>query len=222
MKIKTVLIVTLLLFLCGCSAENEPSGQYMVTTIGADESKNIYLSVANVEKEENSTFTVVSTGESFEEAFQNAESQVSKKLSVKHCELIVVSNTMLGSDINELLEVLSLLTVSLQTRMAATDDVANLLSGQALSEGNELIGLIKHNAKTAGFGGHTALFEIKTAILTANGNFALPFLYAEKTAKVAGLLLYEDLNPARRLNFKESVEYSKQKNLYEGEENVGR
>lgn len=219
MKIKTLLLAAALLLLCGCSAENEPSGQYMVTTIAADENKRVYLAVADIDKDENKTFTVVGEGENFEEAFQNARSQVSKKLSVKHCELVVLSETMLGSDINELLGVLDSLKISLQARMAATDDASKLLNGEGLSSGTELIDIIKQNAKSAGFGEHTAIYEIKTAILTADGNFALPFLSGEKNEGIEGLLIYEDLNPVGRLKFKESIEYSKEKNLYEGEEN---
>lgn len=220
MKIKIFLMVIFCLLLCGCSPENEPDKQYMVTALGADENKKLYLQVVDFQEstaERPQTFTIVGEGEDLKGALLNAESRVSKKLSVKHCELIIIESDMLGSEIMELLELCDELDVSLQARLATTENLQKLLKNEGVSSGAELISLIKQNAKSSGFGGHTALYEIKTAILTAGGNFALPFLSDENVTAVEGLLIYKGTNPEKRLDFTESIEYSKEKKLYEGE-----
>ena len=221
MKIKTILLVAACLMLCGCSTQNEPDGQYMVTAIGADENKNVYLQAVGFRGNESDagpgTFTILGEGENFDEALLNAESKVSKKLSVKHCELIIIESEMLGSDIAEFLKLCDNLEITLQARLVTTGNVEKLLSNDGISSGTELISLIKQNAKSSGFGGHTAIYEIKTALLTANGDFALPFLSHGEIIEVEGLLTYKGMNPQKKLSFEESIEYSKKKNLYEGE-----
>lgn len=221
MKIKIVLLIMVCIALCGCSPQNEPDGQYMVTAVGADKNKNIYLQAAYFGKNEGEanpdTFTVVGAGNTFEEALSDAGTKVSKKLSVKHCELIILETEMLGSEIKEFLNLCQKIEISLQARLAVTENIQKLLKNEGISSGTELISLVKQNALSSGFGGHTALYEIKTAIMTADGDFALPLLSNGNILEVEGLLVYKGTNPVKQLSFAESIEYSKQRKLYKGE-----
>lgn len=224
MKLKIFAAVITFVFLCGCNGYSEPNTRYMVTTLGAEsigEQKILHIQAVDISQGEKNgspaTFTVAGKGESFEDALSDAQSYLSKKASMRHLELLVISNDMFGSDIKELVDFCDSMELSLQTRLATCEDIKSLFENEGISAGTQLVALIKSNARTAGFGGHTALYEIETAILTAEGNFALPILSADKTVSVEGLQVYTSLNPVDALGYEESVRYAKENNLYEGE-----
>ncbi len=223
MKLKIVITAMLLLFLGGC-AYAEPDSMYTVTAIGFDnqENKTVYLqAIDTVDGEKNgdpTTFLVKGEGKSFKTALEDIKSQLSKTPSFSHCQLILTTDCVEGEDFKAMLSLCREAGMSLRTAISCTEDINKILQNKKITSGTDILALIKQNSRYFGYGGHTAVFEIETAILAAGGDFALPRLtLSNENLKVEGLLRYEDTVPVEMLSEKESIAYAKDKNTFGGE-----
>ena len=219
-KIKFVFVLFSLLMLAGCNYFTEPEGQYMVTTLGFEETRGgftVYLQAVDLKKGEQNgnpdTFTVKGEGKTPQKALTDAKTTLGKTLSIKHCELIVLSDTVSREGIEKIFSLCDALEIPFKTRLCVCADIEKLLSYDGVSAGFELSSLIRQNANNSGFGGHTALYEIKTAVQVSDGDFALPVLKTEGEVKVAGLLVFEGGEGAEYLDFDQSINYAKKHGL---------
>ncbi len=225
MKIKVFITAVLLCFLCGC-AYTEPNAQYTVTALGFDvkgeESQAFLQAIDAAGGEQNGqpvTFTVTGSGDNAKEALDDIKTQLSKKPSFKHCQLVLVARGVSADSFKSVLELCRELDISLKTRIVHCGDIEKLLNNDKIASGADLAALVKQNSEHFGYGAHTALFEIYTALLTAEGEFALPVLrISSDKISVNGLLRYKNSVPKEYLTVKESIRYAKEHNVYEGEE----
>ena len=222
MKLSFILPV-LFLFLVGCNGMSEPNEQFMVSSIGfmrTGEKVSVFVQSVDVKGGEQNgnpeTFVVKGEGDSVENAVKNTRSKLSKELSLKHTELIFISDTLEKDDLAEILSLSEDFDVSLRAKIASCNDIEKLLKNDSASSGLGLISVIEQNAASAGFGGHTALFEIKTAFLLGK-EFAVTYFSSGQEIGIEGLYYYKNGIPTDILNFEESIRYSKEKNLYKGE-----
>lgn len=223
MRLKIFAVALIFILLCGC-AYAEPDSKYTVTALGFDQkdNKTVYLqAIDTVDGEKNgdpTTFLVKGEGEDFKTALEDIRSQLSKKPSFAHCQLILVTDRVEGESFENMLSLCRDAGISLRTGIAYTEDISAVLESKKIASGADISALIKQNSRYFGYGAHTAVFEIETAIMTAKGGFALPVLtFNKENLKVEGLLRYENTLPAERLSAEESIDYAKEKNTFEGE-----
>ena len=217
------ILPVLFLFLVGCNGMSDPNEQFMVSSIGfmrTGAKVSAFVQSVDVKGGEQNgipeTFVVKGEGDSIENAVKNTRSKLSKKLSLKHTDLILISDTLEKDDLEEILSMSEDFDVSLRAKIASCNDIEKLLKNDSASSGLGLISVIEQNAVSAGFGGHTALFEIKTAFLLGE-EFALTYFSSGEEIGIEGLYYYKNGIPTDILNFEESIRYSKEKNLYKGE-----
>ena len=224
MKKKVLISLLMMLLLCGC-AYTEPNAQYTVTALGfsdVGEGAAAFLQAIDASGGEQNgqpdTFTVTGRGKDISAALDDIKTQLSKKPSFKHCQLVLVSPTVGGDELSGVIDLCRELDISLKTRLALCNDIQATLDNDKISSGIDLAALIKQNSVSFGYGAHTALFEIATAMLTAEGEFALPVLESNQDKiSVEGLLRYSGSFPQKYLNIEESIRYAKENNVYEGE-----
>lgn len=224
MKIKAFITAVLLCFLCGC-AYTEPNAQYTVTALGFDiegaRCEAFLQAIDAAGGEQNGqpvTFTVTGAGDTVRDALDDIKTQLSKKPSFKHCQLVLVSRGIAEDTLNSVIQLCEELNISLRTRLASCEDIERMLKNDKISSGTDLAALIKQNSKSFGYGAHTAVFEIATALLAAEGDFALPVLESSgDKVSVEGLLRYSGGEPQEHLNIEDSIRYAKENNIYEGE-----
>lgn len=194
MKLKLILILLSLLLLCGCSY-TEPEAQFTVTAFGCDKeggNTQVYLKLTDTDTEPQ-IFTVLGEGNGFSEALDDIRSKLSKKASFSHCRLILVSSKINKTDLDDFLDLCMESGIPLSCPVSSSHNVEKVLSNKKYAKGEELASLIKTNAEHFGFGGHSALFEIKTALLVDAGKFALPLLEtADDDVKIEGLFYYSN------------------------------
>ncbi len=217
MKIRLILTVLCLLLLSGCAGQ-DPNEKYMVSALGfstvASDVK-ITLQVSSAESQDEKTL-IQGSGKTVSDAFDNAKASFSKTPSFGHCEAVVLSDDLDAQKVNDVINLLDTLGISLQSRIVCCDSASNLLKGNL--SGEEIVALIKQSDKNFGFGGNTALFEIKTALIAGGGDFALPYIsLSQGQPTVEGLLCYSSSDPFGRLDREESRRYAKNKGLSKGE-----
>ncbi len=193
---KTVVFLCLLL-LCGCSY-TEPDAVFTVSAVGfsAENGQMVaYVQFLDTLDEKSSgdtsAFTVKGRGDSEKEAIDDVRTKLSKKPSFSHCRIIAVSNRLNLSDLGAVLGLCSDLGVPLRAPVICCNKINQLFESKSLSSGQEIEGLIRQNAEYFGYGGHTALFEIQTALLVNEGKFGLPILNADSdSVSVDGLYYF--------------------------------
>lgn len=217
MKIKLGIAVLCLLTLCGCAGE-DPNEKYMVSAVGfsaVSDQVEVTLQIFSAESQEEKIL-LHGRGQTVAAALEKVKASLIKTPSFGHCEAVVISDNLDAKRVDEVLHLADTLGISMQSRIVCSNSVSNLL-GSNLS-GSEIVALIKQNDKNFGFGGNTALFEIKTALIAAGGDFALPYIrvYKEQPT-VDGLLYYSSSSPTELLDPEESRRYAKNKGLSKGE-----
>lgn len=225
MKIKAFIVAVILCLLCGC-AYTEPNAQYTVTALGftAKNGKTgAFLQAIDAAGGEQNgqpvTFVVSGWGYGAEQAIDDIKTQLSKKPSFKHCQLVLISDGIEKDGLSEVLTLCRGLDISLKTRLAYCKDIEGVLQNDKISSGTDIAALIKQNSEHFGYGAHTAIFEISTALLAADGNFALPVLQSfDKKLSVKGMLSYSGAAQKEYLSIEESIRYAKKQKTYEGEE----
>lgn len=217
MKIRFILTVLCLLMLNGCAGQ-DPNEKYMVSALGFSSASNdvkITLQVSSAESQDEKTL-LHGSGKTISDAFDNAKASFSKTPSFGHCEAVVLSDDLDAQKVNDVIDLLDALGISLQSRIVSCDSASNLLDGDLSGDG--IVALIKQSDENFGFGGNTAFFEIKTALIAGGGDFALPYIsLSQGQPAVDGLLRYSSLEPAEHLDREMSRRYAKNKGLSKGE-----
>ena len=190
MKLRFIIPILILLLLCGCSY-TEPEAVFTVTAIGCERVKNnakLYLQITENTQEKDEVVLVVGEGENFEEALSDIRRGLSKKPSFSHCRFIAVSKDVTEKQLSEVMNLCLKNGFPLHSTVACTKNLTKLLDKTKQQTGEEIASLIKENASYFGFGGHSALFEIKTALIVSADKFALPLLTVESDSiRVNGL-----------------------------------
>ncbi len=206
--------------LCGCSAA-EPDEKYLVSAVGVEqnaEEVTLYYKITDFGNEVNQNKILSSKGKSIVEAAEGISLRSALKPSLYHTEVVFVSPYADKEIFSELFSFLNDSKVSLKVRLAVTDGMAELFSEDNTFSGETLSGMLESVSKAYGFGGHTALFEIETAMDINGGDFALPwFGKGSEGFGVEGLALYKNALYTKRLGVKESVEYAKDEGISEEE-----
>lgn len=192
---KKTVIILCLLFLCGCSY-TEPDAVFTVSAVGfsVESGETVaYVQFINA-SEKNSlvspTFTVKGSGEDEKQAIDEVRAKLSKKPSFSHCRIIALSDRLDLSDVSSVLLGCSDLGVPLRAPVVCCNNINELFNNELLSSGQEIEGLIRQNAEYFGYGGHTALFEIQTALLVNEGKFGLPILKTDRDSVFVEGLYY--------------------------------
>lgn len=187
---KALFLVLCLLALSGCGY-TEPNAVYTVSAIGfsaVEENVEIYLQYVNVSAENSKLEVVSGRGDTAFSALNDIKTKLNKTPSFSHCSLIAINQNMPKNQIETVLDLCSKLNVSLSTPLVSASKIEDLFS---LSSGTEISALTRENAKYFGFGDHTALFEIQTALLVNEGRFSLPLISAKNNLpKVLGLCYF--------------------------------
>ena len=218
MKLKILLIIAILLSLCSC-AYTEPNAKFTVTAFGVSANEKTTKAYLQAIDPENSlegkvtTFEVTGQGKSVSLALRDIKTKLSKEASFQHCQLIILSSGVKENSFSDYLGLCKQIGVPLRTKIIYTDDIEKLLTNKKITDASNIVSLLKQGYEILGFGNHSALFEIQTAVLTNKGDFALPVLSAYKDEiQISGLMKYERLIPVKRLDYEESREYAKEIN----------
>ncbi|MBO5852482.1 MAG: hypothetical protein J6Q74_01570 [Clostridia bacterium] len=204
-QIKIFFLILAVLTLNAC-AYTEPNATFTVTSLAFGQG-DIFISVS----EQNKSMWIKGEGEDLNAAITDIKTKLSKEPSFEHCGLVVLCGSVKGDEIENVLNLCGDIGIPLRTRLVFTDDIEMLFDKDAVFVGEEAISLLKHCYKEFGFGGNTALYEIKTAILVNGGNFALPRIVAENNrVKLAGLCRFENKEPKEFLNLQQSKTYAKE------------
>lgn len=216
MKLKILLLLTILLSLCSC-AYTEPNAKFTVTAFGVSsegETVNAYLQAIDPENSSEgkvNTFEVSGKGSNVNLALRDIKTKLSKEASFEHCQLIIISNGIKEEKLTDCLKLCKEIGIPLRTKIIFTNNIEKFLTNGKIQDATDIIPLLKQGYELLGFGEHSALFEIQTAVLTNNGNFALPLIKVMKgEMQISGLMKYENLIPSRSLNYEESREYAKE------------
>ena len=217
MKFKIVAMLLAIFCLSGCAA-TEPDSRFTVTSLAFYQTKNNLKVCIQAADPEKGAFTVAGEGENFETALQDTVTQLTRSPSFSHCEVLVFSSDVQGKLLEDVFSLCNKKGVPLRASVLFSENPEKLLKGENGTDGYDLVSLAEQTVKNFGFGGHTALFEIKTALLVGGGNFALLNITAKNPAKVTGLKRYENGKPSELMNIEQSIRYAKDNNVYEGRE----
>lgn len=193
-KITAILLLLLTLSACGYS---EPNSAFTVRAVGIYENGVILKGDTEIKGE----------GKTPNAALSDIKTKLGKTLSFEHCGVIVFE-ALSGEQLSRSLSFLRENKVPLRTNIVYTEDISALFKNEKIGEISSLLSLCK---KEFSFGGNAALFEIETAILTNDGNFALPRVAPRgENIKIEGLLTFENTKPKEKLNIKQSTNYAKE------------
>lgn len=218
MKLKILLLFAILLTLCSC-AYTEPNAKFTVTAFGVSsegETVKAYLQAIDPENSSEgkvNTFEVSGQGSNVQLALRDIKTKLSKEASFQHCQLIIFSNGIQKKKLSSILNLCEEIGISLRTKIIFTNDIEKLLTNEKIQDAADIVPLLKQGYELLGFGEHSALFEIQTAVLTNSGDFALPLInVGQDEMQIAGLMKYENLVPDRILDYEQSREYAKEIN----------
>ena len=201
---RIILILTLILTLSAC-AYTEPDAMFTVTEIGfavSGEKTELILKINEQEKGR----LISGQGENAYEAFRAAATKLEKKASFEHLQLIAVSENLEGERLNDVLSFCEKRGAPLRTRLVYAENLQKILE-----ENGNLLSLLKQGEAEFGFGGNTTLFEIETAILVNDGDFALPYIkLSGEDIELCGLLRYKNNRLYKRLDINQSIKYKKE------------
>ncbi len=217
---KLIIVLSLILLLCGCRA-TEPNEKHLVSAIGVTKRgahTRIYCKITDIASAdrvaEQSVKTLSALGTDLLSAAENINLTAELEVSLSHCEIIVLPAYSNKDLIDEILQFCRKNELPLKVKLAVSEDVDELFSSHNTLSGEKLNGMLRVTSKNYGFGGHTALFEIETAIRISKGDFALPFFSKnDDTFIITGLGLYENGRFLRPIGIYESIEYVKNKKI---------
>ncbi len=218
MKFKFLLPLIILLTLCSC-AYTEPNAKFTVTAFGVSADRQTVSAYLQAIDPENSkegkvnTFEVSGQGSNVKLALRDIKTKLSKEASFEHCQLIIFSNGTQKNKLTDSLKLCEEIGIPLRTKIIFTTDIEKLLTNEKIYNAADIVPLLKQGYQLLGFGEHSALFEIQTAILTNKGDFALPLISVKKDEmQISGLMKYENLIPVDNLDYEQSREYAKEIN----------
>lgn len=209
MKIKLFLCIVMVFLLAGCNGYKEPEKQYIVTTLGFKTERKSF-SVC-IKTKSNDDLVQAGIGNDLNSAVESLLLKTEKPLSYGHCKLILVSPGIASDTFADVLEYCAASGVPLNADVAYCESIISVMRKNI-----NISALVDRSYESFGFGGHTALFEIRTAILTNSGNFALPHISATDDAEVYGMCRYENSMPKELLGIEESIRYAKKQGVFGG------
>ncbi len=219
---KLLIILFPLIILCGCTA-TEPNDKYLVSLMGVEGSsagvglyyKYTDLADASLPK------SVSGKGESLFEAAENINLFLDKMPALSHCEAVVLAEGIDKALFYETVYFCRKNELPLKLRLAAAKDIKPIFAEENTVSGVDVSGMLKLAYSTYGFGGHTALYEIETAI-NIGKDFALPYFEGGvENLKLGGLGLYKNCTFVKKIGINESGTYAKDNNI-SGEKNFDR
>lgn len=221
---RILLSLILLIGLCGCSSK-EPNEKYMVSAIGIEEREEgvcLYYKVTDLLSSDPSgktaTMPYFATGGDVSSAAENMSLMLSAEASLSHAEILVLSPKLDGDTLKDILGFLREKEISLQMRLSVCEGISDLFSKENSLSGTDMTGMLHTTAKTHGFAGHTALFEIETAVKVNSGDFALPYFEkGEENFKITGLGIYKNCAFVQKIGVGESSDYAENKDIEKDE-----
>jgi hypothetical protein len=202
----------------------EPEQQYLISAIGFDNAENelkvsLEVIIFSVGKAESSIESKVFSGNGLtvKQALGNLSSEVAKKLLYGHCALIVLGESLTGSQVEEIFQFCSSgKDIPLSTSLISTPDAMALLSCKSISTpvtGYDITGVLKQKSEDWGIGLTDRLYEVQTKRLDENGYYALPYFSVstseDKTVYTfSGIRIYEHDSPSLLFDLPQSALYS--------------
>ncbi len=217
MKIKLILLILVLFLLGGCTAK-EPESRFTVTALGFakdDQAYHVYLQTADPEK---GAFTLNGEGNSFSSALLAINTKLTREPSFSHCEVLVFSKGAQGEELEAIFRLVNEKGVPLRSKILFCEKPDKLFKAGEGGDGYDLASLVLRTAENFGFGGHTAVFEIETALLVNDRDFALVNVDANKELQITGLRRYRKGQISENLDIKESIQYAKDNKTFKGGE----
>jgi len=211
---KLLMIFLPLLLLCGCTAV-EPNDKYLVSLMGVEktaEGVNIHFKYTDL-SDNSSDKAVEGKGKTVSEAAANITLSLDRSPSLSHCEAVVFAEDIGTTLFCETVYFCRKNELPLKLRLAVAEDIKPLFSEESSVSGVDISEMLKVAYSSHGIGGHTALYEIETAINIGEG-FALPYFEAGgERLRLSGLGLYRNCTFVKKIGIKESRTYVKDKNI---------
>ncbi len=234
MKIKILKIffvaVLVLLALCGCNSlgeYSEPNDRRLVSVIGFDNHKGKIRVTAEVLEATDSggmsPYLLSGDGDNVREVLSEISVQSPQELSFTHCSALILGKELTKEQTDMILEYCTENdSISLSAKIVSANNAEDLLSLKAegaVSSGFAVADIIENTAKKFGYGGHTALYEIKTARMQTANVYALPFFYVKEDKPYQdGMLVYVNDEGVMQITREESISYAVMRNTYDGGE----
>ncbi len=228
-KVCSVIVLAVAL-LSGCKnfgEYSEPNDRRLVSVIGFDnQNGDIKATVEALEAVEGggtTPYLLIEIGESVHEVLSRISAQSPRELSYTHCSALILGNKLTSEQINEILDYCTEEQgISLSAKVISADDAEGILSLKAkaaISAGFSAADITEKTAEQFGYGGHSALYEIKTARMQTANVYALPFFQVvEEKPRFVGLSVYVNDIVTALLNGEESISYAVMRNIYDGGE----
>lgn len=150
---KILLIFTLLISLCGC---RQTGGEYIISSIGFDNKDGLLNTcfeavVINSETTESQIKLIEGKGKTVTDGIEKIKKQITQKLLLSHCGVLVMGENLTESQINEIYEFcFNERDITLSARVVKTENAKKLLQKKAISSisvGYDILGLIEQYSK---------------------------------------------------------------------------
>ncbi len=219
---------TLLLGGCKNFGEySEPNDRRLVSVIGFDnQNGDIRATAEALEATESGSvqpYLLAENGKSAHEALTRISAQSPRELSFTHCSALILGKELTAEQIEDILDYCTgEKNISLSAKVISADNAEQILSVKAeaaVSAGFEVADITENTAERFGYGGHCALYEIKTARMQTANIYALPFFEGwQEKLRFEGLRVYVNDTVTALLNGEESLSYAVMRNIYDGGE----
>lgn len=203
------LIISILYFLCGCSAKEAIASdkqEYIVSSLGFDNSDGrikmlIEAIVVNTDdlSEEKTSKIISGEGSNVNEAFAAIISQITQPLSLGHNAVTVIGRKINFLQLEEIFEFLrDNKQINIATMLVATDNAEKLLSCDAVSSvavGFDVMSMIEVTEEKKGTVFKNRFYEAEALNTKPMKTIYMPYV-SEKNGKflLTGLAVYSDNN----------------------------
>ena len=147
---KVLVILFLILFLSGCTFNNQSESEYLFTSLGFDIENGEYKVTAEAVVENGENLILTGKGETAKKAFSEISRQSTEGLFFSHCGLLAVGDTVSKTEFKRICEHLLKLKLTLSALVVKTKNANALLSKEVktnVAVGYEVMGLVEHNKK---------------------------------------------------------------------------
>lgn len=144
---KVLVILFLILFLSGCSVNNQSESEYLFTSLGFDIENGEYKVTAEAVIKNGKNLNLTGKGKTLKRAFGEISRKSTGGLFFSHCGLLAVGKTVGKTEFKNICEHLLKQKITLSALVIKTKNANKLLSEKAKTEvavGYELMGLVEH------------------------------------------------------------------------------